>query len=70
MVVCDTISLFGNPDCGMLLNNVKYGKNFVGFMHPKTRRFMTVDKDGKFFIEESDVEALKILREAADIVEI
>lgn len=31
---------------------------------------MTVDKDGKFFIEESDVEALKILREAADIVEI
>ena len=45
-------------------------KNFVGFMHPKTRRFMTVDKDGKFFIEESDVEALKILREAAYIVEI
>lgn len=45
-------------------------KNFVGFIHPKTRRFVTGDKDGKFFIKENDTDALKILREAADIVEI
>ncbi|MGV3085164.1 hypothetical protein [Enterococcus dispar] len=45
-------------------------KNFVGFTHPKTRRFVTGDKDGKFFIRENDADALKILREAADIVEI
>ena len=45
-------------------------KNFVGFVHPKTRRFVTGDKDGKFFIKEHDTDALKILREAADIVEI
>lgn len=45
-------------------------KNFVGFVHPKTRRFVTGDKDGKFFIKENDTDALKILREAADIVEI
>ena len=31
LVVCDTISLFGNSDCGMLLNNANMEKNFVGF---------------------------------------
>lgn len=46
------------------------GKNFVGFTHPETRRFVTGNKDGKFFIKDDDESALKILREAADVVEI
>lgn len=46
------------------------GKNFVGFVHPKTRAFVSVDKDGKILVDPSDGEALQILRSAADVVEI
>lgn len=45
-------------------------KNFVGFVHPETRRFVTVDKDGKLLVNENDKKALTILRTAADLVEI
>lgn len=46
------------------------GKNFVGFVHPSTRAFVSVDKDGKILVNPDDEMALKILRSAADIVEI
>jgi len=45
-------------------------KNFAGFVHPETRRFVTVDKDGKLLVDENDEKALAILRTAADLVEI
>lgn len=45
-------------------------KNFVGFVHPVTRKLVTVDVDGKLFIEETDVKALEIARSAVDLVEI
>lgn len=44
-------------------------KNFVGFVHPETRRFITV-QDGKFLVDKADGKALEILRAAVDIVEI
>lgn len=46
------------------------GKNFVGFVHPSSRRFISVDKDGKLLVDQKDEKALEILRAAADIVEI
>lgn len=46
------------------------GKNFVGFVHPNTRTFISVDEDGKILVDPDDEKALKILRSAADIVEI
>ena len=46
------------------------GKNFVGFVHPSTRAFVSVDKDGKILVDPSDEKALEILRSAADVVEI
>lgn len=46
------------------------GKNFVGFVHPSTRAFVSVDKDGKILVDPSDEMALEILRSAADVVEI
>lgn len=46
------------------------GKNFVGFVHPGTRAFVSVDKDGKILVDPSDEKALEILRAAADVVEI
>lgn len=45
-------------------------KNFVGFVHPSTRKLVTVDEEGKLFIEETDVKALEIARSAVDLVEI
>lgn len=45
-------------------------KNFVGFVHPSTRKLVTVDEDGKLFIDEKDVKALEIARSAVDLVEI
>jgi hypothetical protein len=44
-------------------------KNFVGFVHPETRRFVTA-QNKKFFVDESDEKAIAILRAAVDIVEI
>lgn len=46
------------------------GKNFVGFVHPSSRRFISVDKDGKILVDPSDEKALEILRSASDVVEI
>ncbi|MGK0606784.1 hypothetical protein [Enterococcus gilvus] len=46
------------------------GKNFVGFVHPSSRKFVSVDKHGKILVDPSDGEALQILRSAADVVEI
>lgn len=45
-------------------------KNFVGFVHPSTRKLVTVDKKGKLLIDETDVKALEIARSAVDLVEI
>lgn len=49
---------------------VQKKKNFVGFMHPDTRRFITANKDGEFVIDEKDVKALAILRDAIDVFEV
>lgn len=45
-------------------------KNFVGFVHPSTRKLVSVDKEGKLFVDETDKKALEILRNATDVVEI
>lgn len=45
-------------------------KNFVGFVHPTTRKLVTVDGEGKLFIDEKDIKALDIARSAVDLVEI
>lgn len=46
------------------------GKNFVGFVHPNSRKFVSVDKEGKLFVDETDEKVLEILRNATDVVEI
>ncbi|EHA4024305.1 hypothetical protein JKN54_000783 [Enterococcus faecalis] len=47
---------------------LKY-KNFVGFVHPETRKFITAI-DGKIEVSASDKKAIAILEEAADLTEI
>lgn len=42
-------------------------KNFVGFVHPKTRRFITTDSNNEFIISVDDKEAIAILEEASDV---
>lgn len=42
-------------------------KNFVGFVHPKTRRFITADSNNEFIISADDKEAIAILEEAIDV---
>ncbi|EPH4964268.1 hypothetical protein ACS18B_002260 [Enterococcus hirae] len=42
-------------------------KNFVGFVHPKTRRFITADSNNEFIISVDDKEAIAILEEASDV---
>lgn len=44
-------------------------KNFVGFVHPETRKFITA-VDGKIEVSVSDKKAIAILEEAADLTEI
>ena len=44
-------------------------KNFVGFVHPKTRRFIRANKDGVFVIDKTDEEAIKVLEDAVDVTE-
>lgn len=44
-------------------------KNFVGFMHPKTRKFISVDENGKISVDETDSTAIDILENAADLTE-
>lgn len=49
---------------------VQKGKNFVGFTHPKTRKFITANKDNEFVISADDEKALAILKNAADVFEV
>ncbi|MFS1046819.1 hypothetical protein [Enterococcus faecium] len=42
-------------------------KNFVGVVHPKTRRFITADSNNEFIISVDDKEAIAILEEASDV---
>ncbi len=42
-------------------------KNFVGFVHPKTRRFITAYSNNEFIISVDDKEAIAILEEASDV---
>ena len=44
-------------------------KNFVGFMHPKTKKFITANENNEFVVSEDDKEAIEILERAAEIVE-
>ena len=44
-------------------------KNFVGFVHPKTRRFITADSNNEFIISIDD-KAIAILEDAIDVNEI
>lgn len=48
---------------------VQKGKNFNGFIHPKTRKFVKA-KEGKFTVKETDKEAIAILEAAADLFEV
>ena len=41
-------------------------KNFVGFMHPKTKKFITANENNEFVVSEDDKEAIEILERAAD----
>ena len=36
-------------------------KNFVGFMHPKTKKFITANENNEFVVSEDDKEAIEIL---------
>lgn len=45
-------------------------KNFVGFVHPKTRRLITADSNNEFIISIDDKEAIAILEDAIDVNEI
>lgn len=49
---------------------VQKGKNFVGFTHPETRKFITANKDGEFVISVEDEKAISILNNAADVFEV
>lgn len=44
-------------------------KNFVGFVHPETRRLVTSNKDGEFVVKKADEKAIAILENAADLHE-
>lgn len=48
---------------------INKNKNFVGFVHPETRKFITA-VDGKIEVSVSDKKAIAILEEAADLTEI
>jgi hypothetical protein len=45
-------------------------KNFVGFVHPNTRRLVTANDKGEFVINASDEKAIAILENAADVYEV
>ncbi|MFR2457408.1 MAG: hypothetical protein ACLS8G_14615 [Enterococcus faecalis] len=40
-------------------------KNFVSFMHPKTKKFITANENNEFVVSD-DKEAIEILERAAD----
>lgn len=45
------------------------GRNFNGFVHPKTRKFVTQNK-GVIKVEATDQEAIAILKSAADVTDV
>jgi len=58
----------------MTENTVTYkvlkNKNFVGFVHPDTRRLVTANDKGEFIVKKSDTKAIAILNNAVDLHEI
>lgn len=44
-------------------------KNFVGFVHPDTRRLVTANEQGEFVVKKSDAKAIAILEDAVDVHE-
>lgn len=44
--------------------------NFTGFMHPKTRRLVTVDKNKEIKVKETDADAIEILGGAKDVFKV
>lgn len=44
--------------------------NFTGFMHPKTRRLVTVDKNKEIKVKETDADAIEILSGAKDVFKV
>lgn len=45
------------------------GRNFNGFMHPATRKFVTA-KDGMIQVPANDVKAIAVLTTAADVTDV
>ncbi|MEQ7215608.1 hypothetical protein ABQD61_06950 [Enterococcus asini] len=45
------------------------GRNFNGFMHPATRKFVTA-KDGMIQVPADDAKAIAILTAAADVTDV
>lgn len=45
-------------------------KNFVGFMHPGTKKFVTANKERLFEILETDKKALAIAEAASDLTNV
>ncbi|MGM0124687.1 hypothetical protein IGI37_002081 [Enterococcus sp. AZ194] len=43
------------------------GKNFVGFVHPDTRKLITVNEKGRLFVDKTDTKAIAILDAAQDV---
>jgi hypothetical protein len=42
-------------------------KNFVGFVHPDTRKLITVNEKGRLFVDKTDKKAIAILNAAQDV---
>ncbi|UDM74012.1 hypothetical protein [Vagococcus fluvialis] len=50
---------------------VTKGRNFVGFVHPETRKLVLVDDDKKkITVSAKDTKAIEILESAVDLYEI
>lgn len=45
-------------------------KNFVGFVHPDSRRLVTANDKGEFIVKATDEKAIAILENAADVHEV
>lgn len=46
------------------------GKNFCGFVDPKTRKMVTANDKGLFVIDADDVKSLAIVAAAADLTDV
>ena len=53
----------------MRIYKVIEGRNFNGFMHPATRKFIAA-KDGMIQVPVDDVKAISILTTAADVTDV